>query len=111
MYIYMFFLEYCAVNIIVLLRCRRNGRIKGAWPHYSCSISGLLRAQPRERLALSSVISSVPRRAPPATSYTVLNFALVPPLSTIAHAYIEVEWSAERSKVVVCDKDSSVRLC
>ena len=68
-------------------------------------------AQPRERLALSSVIPSVPRRAPPATSYKVLNFALVPPLSTIAHAYIAVEWPAERSKVVVCHKDSSVRLC
>ena len=85
----------------------KNGRVHNTVARFRISFV----LHPRERLALSSVISSVPLRAPPATSYTVLNFALVPPLSSIAHAYIEVEWSAERSKVVVCDKDSSVKLC
>ena len=69
---------------------------------------GQFRAQPSERLVRSSVTLSVPRSAPPATSYTV---PLVPPLSNVAHVYSEVEWPAERSKVVICTKDSSVRFC
>ena len=57
---------------------------------------------------LSSFIPEVPRRVP---RNKVLNFALVPPLSHVVHAYSEVKWPAERSKVVICDKALSVRFC
>ena len=60
-----------------------NGRDHSTIARYA----GRVRAQPRERLALSSVIPSVPWRVPLATSYKVLNFALVMPMFGIAHAH------------------------
>ena len=85
-----FFLQcilYVSINLCTLLRSLMEGRSKWAWPLHNCSISGLVRAQSRERLALSSVIPSVPRRVLLATSYKVLNFALVTPMFGIAHAH------------------------